>query len=122
MALQPHPMTSVMQLSVTAASLCVAAAAIIFAIKSMSDERNARLVEIGVGILRVDPAKEAQVSPARRWALDLIDANAGGIKFSKEARELLLQQQLDFQPYAGYTDRFYSEPLKQEPVPRPPKQ
>jgi hypothetical protein len=96
MALQPHPLTSVMQLSITAASLCVAAAAITFAIKSMSDERNARLVEIGVGILSVDPAKEAQVSAARNWALDLIDANAGGIKFSREARKELLERRLDY--------------------------
>jgi hypothetical protein len=91
-----------MQLSVTAASLCVGAAAITFAIKSMSDERNARLVEIGVGILRVDPEKEAQVAAARQWALDLIDANAG-VKFSKEAKEQLLNKRLgyDLGPYEG---------------------
>jgi len=96
MALQPHPMTSVMQLSITAASLCVAAAAIIFAIKSMSDERNARLVEIGVSVLRVDPQKEKQVAAARKWALDLIDANAGGVKFSPDARNQLLEQRFAF--------------------------
>jgi hypothetical protein len=72
--MQSHPISSVMQFSISVASLCVAVAAIIFAVKSMSDERNARLVEIGVGILRVDPQKEAQVSAARQWALDLIDA------------------------------------------------
>src|SRR5688500_6609130 len=83
--LQPHPLTSVMQMAITAASLCVAAAAIVFAVKSMSEERNARLVEIGVSILRVDPQQEAQMAGARTWALDLIDANAG-VKFSKAAR------------------------------------
>jgi hypothetical protein len=60
MALQPHPMTSVMQLSITAASLCVAVGAISFVVKSASEERNARLVEIGVSILRVDPTKESK--------------------------------------------------------------
>jgi hypothetical protein len=102
--LQPHPMTSVMQLSITAASLCVAAAAIIFAVKSMSDERNARLVEIGVSILRVDPAKNMQVAAARKWALDLIDANAGGIKFSIAARDELLHEPLGYYDSGGYGD------------------
>jgi hypothetical protein len=96
MALQPHPLTSVMQMAITFCSFCIAAAAITFAIKSMSEERNARLVEIGVGILRVDPEKEAQVGAAREWALDLIDANAGGIKFSKEARTELIKKRLGF--------------------------
>jgi hypothetical protein len=107
MALQPHPMTSVMQLSITAASLCVAAAAVIFAIRSTSDERNARLVEIGVAVLRVDPTKDTQVAAARQWALDLIDANAGGVKFSPTARSELLERRLDYStPISnpGYTD------------------
>jgi hypothetical protein len=117
--LQPHPLTSVMQLSVTAASLCVAAAAIIFAVKSMSDERNAHLVEIGVGILRVDPAKETQVAAARKWALDLIDANAGGVKFSVEARTSLLETPLGFE--YGYTDWSYTTKQPQEPKSSRPK-
>jgi hypothetical protein len=104
MALQPHPLTSVMQLSITAASLCVAASAIIFAVRSMADERNARLVEIGVAVLRVDPGKETQVAAARKWAIDLIDANAGGVKFTPEARETLLQSPLSYDSYLGYTD------------------
>ncbi len=94
--MQSRPMTSIMQLSIAAASLCVAASAIVFAVKSMSDERNAHLVEIGVGILRVDPAKDTQVSAARQWALDLIDANAGGVKFSPEARAELLNKRLGY--------------------------
>jgi hypothetical protein len=105
-------MTSVMQLSITAASLCVAAAAIIFAIKSMSDERNARLVEVGVSVLRADPEKEDQVSAARKWALDLIDANAGGVKFSAEARAQLLKKRLAYDTYdyggGGYTGGDFS--------------
>ena len=111
-SLQPHPLTSVMQLSITAASLCVAAAAIIFAVKSMSDERNARLVEIGIGILRVDPVKESQVSAARHWALDLIDANAGGVKFSPEARFALLNHRLDYSEPFDYGGVYFDGPDK----------
>jgi len=103
-------MTSVMQLSITAASLCVAASAIIFAVKSMSEERNARLVEIGIGVLRVDPEKNTQVAAARKWALDLIDANAGGVKFSAEARTSLLQGPLgyDLGSYSTGVDYTYT--------------
>ena len=58
----------------------------------MSDERNAHLVEVGVSESRAEPEKEDQVHAARKWALDLIDANAGGVKFSAEARAQLLKQ------------------------------
>jgi len=121
MALQPHPMTSVMQLSITVASLGIAAAAITFAIKSMSDERNARLVEIGVGVLRVDPSKETQISAAREWALNLIDANAG-VKFSPQARADLLKRALDYSdyPYSDYPyDSTYTPP-RNRTLPRAP--
>jgi hypothetical protein len=96
--LQPHPLTSVMQMAITFCSLCIAAAAITFVVKTSSEERNARLVEIGVGVLRVDPTKDVQVAAAREWALDLIDANSGGVKFSDEARQGLLQRRLEWQP------------------------
>ena|SRR5580692_4746176 len=122
MNLQPHPMTSVMQLSITAASLCIAAAAIIFAIKSASEDRNSRLVEIGVGILRVDPEKETQVAGARKWALDLIDANAGGVRFSPEARTELLEKRLGYDP--GSYDYTYSDTgtaIPPKPGKAPPK-
>jgi hypothetical protein len=115
-----------MQLSITAAGLCVAAAAITFAVKSMSEERNARLVEIGVGVLRVDPAKDTQVAAARKWALDLIDANAGGVRFSPEARSELLQRPLDYStpvdwgydPYEGGYDPTRPVP-RRTPAPLP---
>jgi uncharacterized membrane protein YgcG len=89
--MQPHPLTSVMQFAVAAAALCVAAAAIFFAVSTVRQERNAALVSIGVSVLRADPGKEAQVNAARQWALDLIDANAGGVKFSTDARAALLR-------------------------------
>ncbi len=99
--MQPHPMTSVMQFSITAASLCIAAAAIVFAVKAMEDERNARLVEIGIGILRVNPQKEGHITAAREWALNLIDKNSGGIKFSPEARAQLLRSRLEVDSFGS---------------------
>ncbi len=105
----PHPLTSVMQLSITAASLCVAAAAIAYVAKTASDERNARLVEIGIGVLKVDPTKETQVSAARKWALDLIDANAGGVKFSQDARTELLGRPLRWIYIPDYGSAYYSD-------------
>jgi hypothetical protein len=59
------------------------------------------LVEIGVNILRADPKKEPTALAARQWALDLIDANAGGTRFSTEARRQLVEQTL------GYTGGGY---------------
>lgn len=47
-------------------------------------------------MLRADPAKEPQAREAREWALDLIDANAGGVKFSPSARRELLEKRLNF--------------------------
>lgn len=97
-----------MQMGITFCSLCVAVAAIVFAIRSFSEERNARLVEIGVSVLRVDPTKETQVSAAREWALDLIDANAGGIRFSKEARAELMNRRLDWSS-SGWGDSYSTD-------------
>jgi hypothetical protein len=103
-SLQPHPLTSVMQMAITFLSLCIAAGAIIYAVKTTSDDRNARLVEIGVSVLRVDPQKEGHLTAARRWALDLIDANAGGVRFSSEARAGLLQKAFDLRPFDSSWD------------------
>jgi hypothetical protein len=86
--------------SISLASLAVAVATIIYSIRSTDEERNAKLVEIGVSILRVDPQKNSQVAGARKWALDIIDANAGGVKFSPEARAQLLEQRLDTDAYS----------------------
>jgi hypothetical protein len=94
-------MTSVMQLFVTVAAVAVAACAVIFTAWTVREHRNADLVKVGVSVLRVDPEKEKQISEAtRKWALDLIDANAGGVKFSPEARALLLREPLQYK--GGY--------------------
>lgn len=48
---------------------------------------DAKMVEIGVGILAADPGKD--VIPARKWAIDLVEAHSGQ-SFAKDDRELLL--------------------------------
>src|SRR5580704_372972 len=77
----------------------LATAAIILSVRTEVEKGNADLVRIGVSVLRVDPEKEKQISAAREWALNLIDANAGGVKFSPEARAQLLQEPLKFDYY-----------------------
>ena len=94
-----NPRATMMQFVLGIAALMISSAALLYAVTNVVEtrnargsERNAKLVEIGVSILRVDPQKESQVSAARKWALDLIDANAGGVRFSSEARAELLQR------------------------------
>jgi hypothetical protein len=119
--MQPHPMTSVMQLSVTAAAVAIAACAIIFTVLTWREHRNADLVKIGVSVLRVDPEKEKQISEAtREWALNLIDANSGGVKFSSEARAQLLKKPLGFDNGWGAVDLGYYDTFGVKPTaPRP---
>lgn len=62
-------------------------------------ELDIRLVEIGIAVLRADPLKETSIEGARTWALDLIDANAGGVKFTRPARIDLLKGRLEFDDY-----------------------
>jgi hypothetical protein len=123
--MQSHPIA---QFFLTLAALMVSSAILLYAVTTFIEtrnargtERNAKLVEIGVSILRVDPNKEGHINAARHWALDLIDANAGGVKFSAAARTELLKAPLEFdygfQP--GYTDYAYPEKPKTPMPPRP---
>ena len=82
------------QIPIAISALGVSTAAIIYSVAAWNDDKNARLVEIGVAVLRADPKKEPSAAYARKWALDLIDANAGRVKFSPEARATLLEQPL----------------------------
>jgi hypothetical protein len=63
---------------------------------SKDRELDIRLVEIGISILRAKP-DETGVTPARQWAIDVIEKHSG-TKFSKADRQALLQKQLDFVP------------------------
>jgi hypothetical protein len=114
--MQPHPLTPVMQFILTGCAMCVAVATLVFAVSNAMQQRNAALVSIGVAVLKADPAKEPQVTAAREWALDLIDANAGGVKFSRDAREQLLTKPLGLGYYTDYIE--YFSPLA--PTNKPP--
>jgi hypothetical protein len=92
----PYPFTPYLQASVAIAALLVGISALLASFSIWTSERNARLVEIGVGVLRADPKKEPTALAARKWALDLIDANAGGVRFSSEARQQLLTEPIGF--------------------------
>ena len=48
-------------------------------------------MEIAIGILRADPKED--VTPARGWALDIIEKNSG-VPFSQQDREALLHKPL----------------------------
>ena len=48
-------------------------------------------MEIAIGILRADPKED--VTPARGWALDIIEKNSG-VPFSQQDREALLRKPL----------------------------
>src|SRR5947209_287456 len=79
-------------LAIALAALAIGIWSSVTAYKTWFDERNARLVEIGVSVLKIDPQKEPQITAARDWALDLIDSNAGGVRFTREAREALRKE------------------------------
>lgn len=55
---------------------------------SKDREQDIRMVEIGLGILRADPV-EKQISPAREWAIRLIEKHSGE-EFNSEDKRLLL--------------------------------
>jgi hypothetical protein len=112
-------MTSVMQLSVTGAAVTVAACAITLTVWTWREHCNADLVRIDVSVLRVDPEKDKQIGAAREWALSLIDANAGGVKFSQEAKEQLLKEPLKYD-YSADTVTYYSADTPVKPAPRRP--
>lgn len=57
---------------------------------SKDRELDIRLIEIGISILRSDPSKEEQISPAREWAIRLIEENSGQKFSSDEKRDLLV--------------------------------
>jgi hypothetical protein len=56
---------------------------------SKDHELRIRLVEIGIGILRADPKDD--VTPARAWAIKVIEQNSG-VDFSEDEKNLLLHK------------------------------
>jgi hypothetical protein len=61
-----------------------------FSYASNDEELRVHLVEIAIGILEADPSK-TDLTPARSWAMDVIDQKSG-VKFSAEDRAALLHQ------------------------------
>ena len=61
------------------------------AFASKDQELRVHLVEIAISILRADPKED--VTPARGWALDVIQKNSD-VPFSKEDRDALLHKPL----------------------------
>jgi hypothetical protein len=118
---------AVATLAFSAGSFLAGSLAIYFSVKAVIEKGNSDLVNIGVSILRVDPGKEKQISEAtREWALNLIDANAGGVKFSQEARAQLLRKPLSYDngwgaSDFGSVDTFPTKPAAPRPAPEPPK-
>ena len=81
-------------------------------------ELRIRLVEIGIGILRADPKEN--VSPARGWAIRLIEHNSGE-SFAPEEVEALKGNALKITAYDGYFDgNAYPQPLDQRLETSPP--
>jgi hypothetical protein len=121
-------MVPVAMLTASIAAFIASFSFAVFSIKTWTAKRDADLVKIDVSILRVDPDKEKQISAAREWALNLIDQNAGGVKFSPEARAQLLREPLQFNwgydsTYTPSYDSTYTpnEPTRRRPSPEPPK-
>jgi hypothetical protein len=59
------------------------------AVVGKDEEVRVHLVEIAIGILRADPKED--VTPARAWAIDVIEKNSG-VKFLPEDRAALLHK------------------------------
>ena len=59
-------------------------------------EHDIRMVEIGLAILREDPNKD-EISPARDWAIELIERYSR-VKFSTKSKEELLRYKVSYPP------------------------
>ena len=119
-AASPSTLHPALQLVIGLCALSLTAAALTFAVVTAREQRNAALVRIGIDVLRADPDKESQVTAARQWALDLIDANSGGVKFGPAARQHLILHRLDYSQPIAYGDHL---PIKElaDPAAQPPK-
>jgi hypothetical protein len=73
------------------------------ALLTKDHELKIRLVEVGIGILRADPKEK--VSPARGWALRLIQKNSGE-NFTPDEWTALLNGPLGYVDTAGDNDGY----------------
>lgn len=63
-------------------------------------DRDAKMVELSIGILRTKPTPET--IPLREWAIDVVDKRAG-FAFSEKQRAVLLERPLPTWNYVGTT-------------------
>ena len=64
-----------------------------FTLLTKDHELKIKLVEIGIGILRADPKEN--VTPARRWATEIIQQNSG-VPFTEDEKKALLDNKLSY--------------------------
>ncbi len=78
---------------------------------SKDRELDIRMVEIGLGILKADPSENEQISPAREWAIRLVETHSGQ-KFSENDQKLLLSKPIDIAYGWASSDvaKFMTEP------------
>lgn len=88
-----------------------------FGLISKDHELKIKLVEIGIGILRADPKEK--VTPARAWAIRLIE-HSSGEPFLEEERKALLDGPLVTTSF-GYTDVEYNDTYTPDARPKPPR-
>jgi hypothetical protein len=91
--------TEIASITVAGLSLIGAIISAFYSYSNRNRELDIRLVEIGIGILRADP-KETGISPAREWALRVIEENSG-LQFSEDDRRALLNKPLLYHPSSG---------------------
>lgn len=58
---------------------------------SKDRDQDIKMVEIGLSILSADPSENEHVSPAREWAIRLVEKHSGE-EFSVEDKKLLLNE------------------------------
>jgi hypothetical protein len=76
-----------------------------FSLASKDEELRVRLVEIAISILEADPSK-TDLTPARGWAMDVIDQKSG-VKFSDADRAALLKKRILGEDFSVWKDSKY---------------
>jgi hypothetical protein len=76
-----------------------------FSLASKDEELRVRLVEIAISILEADPSK-TDLTPARGWAMDVIDQKSG-VKFSDADRAALLKKPILGEDLSAWKDSKY---------------
>ncbi|UES40923.1 hypothetical protein [Roseibium aggregatum] len=68
-----------------------------------SRDQDIKMVELGIGILKADPRESDQTSPAREWAIRIVERYSGE-SFSKDDRTKLLERSIASGSMVGVLD------------------